>query len=103
MQDLYSYGKERAKGVAVNNVLTVLMVVENLDLQAASDYVGKSYAELMKEYLTAKAELRLKSFGSKDLDADIRKYVDAMQDWPIGNLEWSFKSNRWADRLFPCL
>lgn len=93
-QDLYSYNKERAKGVAGNNILSVLMASQNIDLQAASSHAGNLYAELMNEYLVANAELALKSFGSNYLDADVRRYLDAMENWPIGNLEWSFETNR---------
>lgn len=85
---------EQAKGHTGNNIMTVLMAAKNIDLQAASDYVGEYYAELMDIYMTAKAELSKKSFGSRTLDMDVWKYVNAMENWPIGNLEWSFKSNR---------
>lgn len=85
---------EQAKGHSGNNIVTVLMAARDIDMQAASDYVGEYYAELMEEYMTAKAELASKSFGSRDLDEDVWKYVNAMENWPIGNLEWSFKTNR---------
>lgn len=85
---------EQAKGLSGNNVLSVLMAAQNIDLQAASDHVGDVYAGLMNEYTEAKAELVSKSFGSEELDAAVRKYVDEMENWPIGNLEWSFASMR---------
>lgn len=91
---MYSYKVEQAKGLAGNNVLSVLMAAKNIDLQDASDYVGDVYAGLMKEYTEAKAELVSKSFGSNELDAAVKKYVDKMENWPIGNLEWSFASMR---------
>lgn len=70
------------------------MATEDIDLQSACDYVGAVYAGLMKEYTDAKAELALRSFGSRELNADVRRYVDEMENWPIGNLEWSFASAR---------
>ena len=36
----------------------------------------------------------LQSFGSA-LDADVARYVDAMGQWVIGNLEWSFETKRY--------
>lgn len=69
LQDMYSYRMELAKGLAGCNILTVLMTTKDIDLQAASDYVGNYYSKLMNEYVTAKEELRSKSFGSKKLDA----------------------------------
>ncbi|EIM91001.1 terpenoid synthase [Stereum hirsutum FP-91666 SS1] len=97
--DVYSYNVEQAKGHSGNNIVTVLMAARDIDMQAASDYVGEYYAELMEEYMTAKAELASKSFGSRDLDEDVWKYVNAMENWPIGNLEWSFKTNRYFGTL----
>lgn len=91
---------EQAKGHSGNNIITVLMGAKGIDLQAASDYVGEHYAKLMKEYMAAKAELGERSFGSKALDEDVWKYVNAMENWPIGNLEWSFKTNRWASQPY---
>lgn len=91
---MYSYKVEQAKGLAGNNILSVLMAAKNIDLQDASNYVGDVYACLMKEYTEAKAELVSKSFGSKELDAAVKNYVDKMENWPIGNLEWSFVSMR---------
>lgn len=85
---------EQAKGVAGSNILSVLMAAKDGSLQAASDYVGDYYTQLMEEYLSARVELASKSFGSQELDSDVRKYVDAMENWPIGNIEWSFKTKR---------
>lgn len=70
------------------------MASKDIDLQAACDFVGDIYAGLMKEYKETKAELASRSFGSKELDTDVNKYVDEMENWPIGNLEWSFASAR---------
>nr|BDI63091.1 sesquiterpene synthase [Auriscalpium vulgare] len=90
--DVYSYNMEQAKGHTGNNIVTVLMKAKGFDLQAASDYIGIYYAELMNRYIADKA--RLPSFGPS-IDTDVQRYVTAMENWPIGNLVWSFETNRY--------
>jgi hypothetical protein len=75
---------EQAKGHTGNNIVTVLMKAKNLSLQGASDHVGHHYKHLMDDYL--KNKTRLPSFGDNKLDEDVRHYVKAMENWPIGNL-----------------
>jgi hypothetical protein len=91
-QDVYSYNMEQAKGHTGNNIVTVLMKARGCDLQTASDLIGAHYAELMGHYLADRE--RLPSFGLQ-IDADVRLYIRAMENWPIGNLEWSFETNRY--------
>ena len=95
-QDVYSYNMEQAKGHAGNNIVTVLMKARGCDLQTASDIIGAHYAELMDSYLADRE--RLPSFGSQ-IDGDVRLYIRAMENWPIGNLEWSFETNRYFGPL----
>ncbi|KAI0261488.1 terpenoid synthase [Gloeopeniophorella convolvens] len=94
--DVYSYNMEQAKGHTGNNIVTVLMKAKGCDLQAASDYVGEYYAGLMERYLANREQLP--TFGP-EVDADVRRYVRAMENWPIGNLEWSFETNRYFGPL----
>jgi hypothetical protein len=75
---------EQAKGHTGNNIVTVLMKAKNLSLQGASDYVGHHYKHLMDDYLENKN--RLPSFGDDKLDEDVWRYIEAMENWPIGNL-----------------
>jgi terpene synthase-like protein len=91
-QDLYSYNMEQAKGHPANNIVTVLMRDRNCDLQGAMDIIGHDYADFMESYLADKE--RLPSFGPK-VDAEVQRYITAMENWPIGNLEWSFGTNRY--------
>ncbi|KAF8501379.1 isoprenoid synthase domain-containing protein [Russula emetica] len=94
--DVYSYNMEQAKGHTGNNIVTVLMKARGCDLQTASDIIGAHYAELMEIYLTDRE--RLPSFGPQ-IDGDVRLYIRAMENWPIGNLEWSFETNRYFGPL----
>lgn len=87
---------EQAKGHTGNNIVTVLMKAQGCNLQTASDLIGTHYAELMEHYLTDRE--RLASFGPQ-IDVDVRLYVRAMENWPIGNLEWSFETNRYFGPL----
>jgi hypothetical protein len=95
-QDVYSYNMEQAKGHTGNNIVTVLMKAKGCDLQTASDLIGVYYAELMERYLADRE--RLPSFGAQ-IDTDVRLYMRAMENWPIGNLEWSFETNRYFGPL----
>jgi hypothetical protein len=87
---------EQAKGHTGNNIVTVLMKAQHCDLQTASDLIGARYAEFMDGYLADRE--RLPSFGLQT-DADVQLYVRAMENWPIGNLEWSFETNRYFGPL----
>ena len=68
------------------------MKAKGLSLQAASDYIGEYYKELMEQYLTDKAHMP--SF-SDTVDGDVTRYITALQNWPIGYLEWSFETVRY--------
>ena len=83
---------ELASGLEGNNFITVLMKTRGMDIQAAADYSGQVYKELMDSFVAAKAELP--SFGS-DVDADVLRYIEASQQWPIGNIVWSFETPRY--------
>ncbi|KAI0833261.1 terpenoid synthase [Trametes gibbosa] len=90
--DVYSYNMEQAKGHTGNNIVTVLMRQKNISLQEASDLVGDHFTMLMGRFMEAKNQLP--SFGA-ELDDAVAKYVVALGHWVIGNLEWSFESQRY--------
>lgn len=91
-QDVYSYNMEQAKGHTGNNIVTVLMRQKKISLQEASDLIGAHFAALMNRFVEVKKQLP--SFGAA-LDDAVAKYVVAMEHWVIGNLEWSFESQRY--------
>ena len=91
-QDLYSYNMELNSGLEGNNFITVLMRTQDMDIQAACDFVGRHYKQLMDDFLSAKASLR--SFGP-EVDIDVKRYIEACQHWPVGNLVWSFETPRY--------
>ena len=77
---------EQAKGHTGNNIVTVLMQAYDFSLQEASAHIGEVYADLMGTYAGAKARMGAHSFGDIQLDADVARYVKAMENWPIGNI-----------------
>ncbi len=91
-QDLYSYNMEQAMGHTTNNVMTVLMRHKGLDLQGAADYVGVYFKGLIDTFLEAKRTLP--SWGAK-IDQEVALYAMAMENWVIGNLNWSFETQRY--------
>ena len=91
-QDVYSYNMEQAKGHTGNNIVTVLMREKNIGLQAASDFIGEHFKQLMSRFVETKQ--RLPSFGA-NVDAAVAKYVAAMEYWVVGNLVWSFETQRY--------
>ena len=76
---------EQAKGHSGNNIVTVLMNFYHFTLQEASDYVGTYSKDLMSRFESAKT--RIPSWGP-DLDVQVAQYVDAMERWVRGNLEY---------------
>lgn len=92
MQDVYSYNMEQAKGCGGNNIVTVLMHAKDVDLQTASDLVGIQFDMLMQRFTAAKSQLP--SWGA-ETDRLVAAYVRSMEDWVIGNLEWSFETVRY--------
>jgi hypothetical protein len=68
------------------------MKERGLDLQDAVDCAGKLFGEVMEGFATDKA--RLPSWGTI-IDANVAAYVEAMGHWVIGNLEWSFETQRY--------
>jgi len=90
--DLYSYNMEQAMGHTGNNILTVLMNQYNWDLQQAADHVGVHFKALLDSFYADKA--RLPSWGPK-LDPIVAKFVMAMENWFIGNCDWSFETQRY--------
>ena len=77
---------EQAKGHTGNNIVTVLMQAYHFDLQQTSSYIGAVYADFMNAYVDTKARLQAYSFGDAQLDANVARYVGAMENWPIGNI-----------------
>ncbi|EIW77853.1 terpenoid synthase [Coniophora puteana RWD-64-598 SS2] len=92
VNDVFSYNREQAKGLDGNNNITVLMQTLDLDLQAAVDHVGEMFSQKMEGCMRGRA--MLPSWGVK-VDADVERFFDALDQWVVGNLEWSSQSPRY--------
>ncbi|KZT07700.1 terpenoid synthase [Laetiporus sulphureus 93-53] len=90
--DVYSYNMEQARGIDGNNIVTVLMRQKGINLQTAADLVGEHFKELMEDFIATRDSLP--SWGAP-VDAVVSNYVRAMEHWVIGNLEWSFETQRY--------
>ena len=64
---------EQARGLAGNNIVTVLMRERGIPLQSASDRIGAHFASLMRTFVRAKAALP--SFG----DAALEKHIESIR------------------------
>ncbi|KZV94482.1 terpenoid synthase [Exidia glandulosa HHB12029] len=93
--DVYSFAIEHENGLAGNNVVTVLMHDEGINLQTASNRVGEHYKYLVDTYWTAREALSKHTFGDQKLDDQVQSYVREMANWPIGNIVWSFETRRY--------
>ena len=91
-QDVYSYNMEQARGIAGNNIVTVLMQEKGVDLQTAANLVGEHTYQLMTRFTEGKK--RLPSWGI-EVDAAVAAYVRAIECWIKGNLDWSFETQRY--------
>lgn len=64
---------------------------KQLDLEGAMDYVDQLTRKRVQEYVDAKAQLR--SFGP-ELDAQVALYVQGIEYWVQGAIDWTFMTPR---------
>ena len=67
----------------------------DLDLQGGIDYVGNRIKEAIDLFVADKAALP--SWGP-ELDAQVQAYVAGLGDWMVGNLVWSFETERYFSK-----
>lgn len=68
------------------------MNAKGCNLQEAADHAGMLFGEVMNNFISERKKLL--SWGP-DLDRDISRYVDAIGNWVVGNLCWSFETVRY--------
>jgi len=90
--DVFSYNKEQAVG-DTHNMVSILMEHHGMTLQQAIDHVGALCEQTINTFAANKA--RIPSFGDPQLDKDVAGYVQGLQDWIVGSLHWTFKSERY--------
>ncbi|KAG2098250.1 isoprenoid synthase domain-containing protein [Suillus discolor] len=89
--DIFSYNLEQFHH-STNNSVAVLMVKQGLDLQGAIDYCGRLCNISLQRFEENRANLP--SWG-EEIDKDVAKYVEGLQNWITGTLQWSFESARY--------
>ena len=74
-----------------------------MEIQAACDFVGGHYKDLIDDFLAGKASESLRSLGP-EVNVDVQRYIEASQLWPAGNLAWGFEMSRYSgarrDKVF---
>ncbi|MFB9904030.1 terpene synthase family protein [Allokutzneria oryzae] len=98
VNDIVSLRKELVAGETTNGVL-VLAQERGNGLQDAIDAVYRKVADYVEEFTHARDELALLSSRWLGLDAQERaavtSFVEGMESWMRGNLDWSRRSDRY--------
>ncbi|KAI0828590.1 terpenoid synthase [Trametes gibbosa] len=92
--DIFSYNVEQANG-DTHNMIVVVQTQEQLDLQSAIDYVSALCLGCITRFQILRDALP--SWGHV-IDNQLATYVDGLGDWMIGNLVWSFETERYFGR-----
>lgn len=91
--DILSYNKEQSRGDEHwENVVAVLMHDQGLDLQGAMNYAGQMCKDAIRCFEFNRAILP--SWG-EEVDKQVAIYVEGLQNWMIGSLNWHFDSARY--------
>ncbi|KAJ3002976.1 hypothetical protein NUW54_g5554 [Trametes sanguinea] len=95
--DIFSFNREQACG-DTHNMIVVVQTQQKLDLQSAIDYVGELCMGCVDRFQTLREQLP--SWGP-EIDAQVQVYVEGLGDWMIGNLVWSFETERYFGKAGP--
>lgn len=96
-QDIASYDTEQTRG-ETRNMVVILMELHGMDVQEAVDHVADKCEALVKRF-EAKKEL-VPSFG-EDLDPLVAIYIEGLQHWIAGFLNWCFETERYFGKEAP--
>ncbi|PVH78127.1 pentalenene synthase [Cadophora sp. DSE1049] len=88
--DILSYSKEEAEGVT-HNLIAVLRQ-SGMSTQEAFDHAGDMLKNCYRDWYIAQSQVPQ---VSQAIDYDIQKYIDAVRNIMLANLNWSFKSERY--------
>ncbi|KAI0760326.1 terpenoid synthase [Fomes fomentarius] len=89
--DIFSFNVEQANG-DTHNMIVVVQNQQKLELQEAVDYVGDLCLACIDRFQALRKALP--SWGP-EIDAQLQVYIDGLGDWMIGNLVWSFETERY--------
>jgi alpha-muurolene/germacrene-A/gamma-muurolene synthase len=83
---------ERSRGIDAANIITILMEQKGYTLQQAVDHAGEAFSGLVRRLFQSRQNFP--RFG-QETDDIVNKYIDAMETWVAGYLDWSFASKRY--------
>ncbi|OSC97804.1 terpenoid synthase [Trametes coccinea BRFM310] len=95
--DIFSFNREQASG-DTHNMIVVVQTQQKLDLQSAIDYVGELCMGCVDRFQRLREQLP--SWGP-EIDEQVQVYVEGLGDWMIGNLVWSFETERYFGKTGP--
>ncbi|KAK7690888.1 hypothetical protein QCA50_005990 [Cerrena zonata] len=84
--DIFSYNKEQAVG-STHNLVAAIMYERGVDIQTAINQAGDLCLECVVSF--EQCRQALPSWGA-DVDREVQLYVQGLQDWVAGSLNWSF-------------
>ncbi|TBU44824.1 terpenoid synthase [Dichomitus squalens] len=90
--DLASYNREQATGNDQHNIVTTVMRHLKLDLDAAVDWTASYHKQVERRFLDTLE--RVPSFGPA-VDADLKRYITQIANFPRANYCWIFESGRY--------
>lgn len=95
---------EQARGIAGNNLITVLMETQGLSLQEAIDRSGELFKSMVQRFVTDKKELMARPFSTRgyshSVDVGVMKCIEAMETMITGYIGWSFDTPRYFGNDF---
>lgn len=68
------------------------MMHDGLRLQEAVDRVGEVYKQTLDTFI--ESQKRIPSWGDS-IDKDVKLYVNGMQEWIVGSINWSYVTKRY--------
>lgn len=92
-----SYDIEQARG-ETRNMVVILMKHHGMEVQEAVDHVAEKCEALVERFRETKAQLP--SFG-EDLNPLVATYVEGLQYWIAGFLNWCFETERYFGKEAP--
>ena len=96
-QDIVSYDIEQARG-ETRNMVVILMELRGMEIQEAVDHVAEQCETLVERFQENKG--LLPSFG-EDLDPLVTTYIEGLQHWIAGFLNWCFETERYFGKEAP--
>ena len=88
----------RADGTQTHNLVCVLMAQNGVDRQGAIELAGELWEKTLHWFFECRKVVP--SWGP-EIDADVAKYIQGLEDWIIANAEWSFETERYFGKDGP--